>query len=360
MSEKRNEKIVTCGYGLIGLCCSDCLLGPCRISPFEKDGQRGICEDPADRMVVKNLFRKVTGEAWRGLADLKEALQELLSHHAHPGKRRQPFIEGQANIYEKYGCPSEKPKKIQSRYLSQEVVKLFSPFPQGKTLLLKNLLPPKAFPLLTQNSFSSGSLISAFLDITSRGSTESPDMEILLEQCLQVSMIPLLCEELRQDIHHLISEEGMSRSDQIFYDVIKSLPEKPSPMIFLLSDEESSSGEWVHRMARSLQRDLTGRVLTFSIHRIERLRELGERLSERWSLPVAEMKIVTLISSPLATRVLGALALGFSAISHPTLPIHGSDRVETFFSEILKKKFGNRYFFSWREDVANDVIDFLK
>ena len=131
-------------------------------------------------------------------------------------------------------------------------------------------------------------------------------------------------------------------------------------MIVLLSNEKSSSREWVHRTAQSLERDITGRVLTFSIHGIEGLREVGERMSERWSLPVAEMKIVTLISSPLATQVLGALALGFSAISHPALPIHGSDRVETFFSETLKKEFGNRYFFSWREDVANDVLEFLK
>ncbi len=360
MPEKKDEKILTCGYGLIGLCCSDCLLGPCRISPFEKETQRGICEDPADRVVVKNLFRKVTGEAWKGLADLKEAFQGLLSHHAHPGKRRQPFIERQANIYEKYGCPSEKSKKIQGRYLSKEVEKLFSLFPQEKTLLLKNLFPPRAFPLLTQNSFPSGSLVSFLLDIMSRGSIESPDIETLLEQCLQVSMIPLLCEELRQDIHHLITEEEMSQNDQKFYDVIKSLPKEPSPMIFLLSDEKSSSGEWVHRMAQSLQRDFTGKVPTLSIHGIEGLREVGERLTRRWSLPVAEMKIVTLISSPLATRVLGALALGYSVISHPALPIHGSDRVETFFSEVLKKKFGNCYFFSWREDIPNDVLAFLK
>lgn len=360
MSEKRDEKTQTCGYGLIGLCCSDCLLGPCRISPFEKEAQRGICDDPADGMVVKNLFRKVTGEAWRGLADLKEALQNLLIYNAHPTKRKQPIIPEQKGIFEKYACPSGKSKKIQIRYLSKEMEKLFSIFLQGKTPLLENLFPLNAFPFLTRSSFLSGSWVTGLLDIINRSSNESTDIETLLEQCLQVSILTLLCEELRQDIHCLISEERISQSDQKIYDMIRSLPKEPSPMIVLLSNEKSSSREWVHRTAQSLEKDSAGKLLTFSIDGIEGLRELGKRLSERWPLPVSEMKIVALISSSMATWVLGAMALGFSVISYPALPIHGSERAEHFFSEVLKKEFGNPYFFSWREDVLNELLEFLK
>lgn len=360
MTKKGNEMFQTCGYGLIGLCCSDCLLGPCRISPFEKEAQRGICEDPADGMVAKNLFRKVTGETWKGLADLKEALQNLLFYNTHPKKGKQPLIEEQSGILEKYGCPAGKSKKIQTRHLYKEMEKLFSPFPHETTLLLKTFFPKKAFPFLARSFFLSGSLVSNLLDIMKRGPNESTDIETLLEQCLQVSMIPLICEELRQDIHTLISEERMSRSDQKIYDMIKSLPKEPSPILFLLSDEKSSSRGWAHRTAQSLERDQTAKVLTFPVNGMEELREWGERIYEKWGLPVSEMKIITLISSSMAASVLGSLALGFSVISHPTLPIHGSERVENFFSEVLKKEFGNHYFFSWREDVLNEIREFLK
>src|SRR5450756_3203562 len=32
-----------CGFGESGLCCRICLQGPCRINPFGKEPQRGIC-----------------------------------------------------------------------------------------------------------------------------------------------------------------------------------------------------------------------------------------------------------------------------------------------------------------------------
>ncbi|MDI7259108.1 MAG: hypothetical protein QME90_04195 [Thermodesulfobacteriota bacterium] len=360
MSEGRDENILTCGYGLIGLCCSDCLLGPCRISPFEKDSQRGVCKDNVDLMVFKNLLRAVTGEVLEGLRDLKEAAERLLPRDSHQGRRPQSSIKEQEGILKKYGCPPGKSKKIQNRYLFKEVEKLLSPFSQGKNMLLKNLFPEKAFTPLTQNSFPSGSLTSALLDTRRRDSTESPDIETMLQQCLQVSMIPLLCEELRQDINDLLSEEGSSRNDQKTSDAIRSLPMEASPVIFLLSDEKISSGEWVHRTAQSLQEAFKGKVPTFSVNGIGTLREMGKRLSERWSLPLTGMRIVALVSSPRATWVLGTLSLGFSVISHPALPIHGSERVEKFFSEGLKRKFGNTYFLSWREDHLHCLLEFLK
>ena len=61
-----------------------------------------------------------------------------------------------------------------------------------------------------------------------------------------------------------------------------------------------------------------------------------------------------------ATWTLGALTLGFTVISTPALPIHGSERVEKFFSEDLKKRFGNIYFPTWREDLLNAVLEFLR
>jgi carbon-monoxide dehydrogenase catalytic subunit len=48
-----------CGYGDTGLCCRNCLQGPCRISPFGEEPKRGICGSTADVMVARWLDRAI-------------------------------------------------------------------------------------------------------------------------------------------------------------------------------------------------------------------------------------------------------------------------------------------------------------
>ena len=61
----RYEKMLPeCGFGELGVCCRNCNMGPCRISPFEDDGpQRGICGATADIIVARNLIRMIAGGA---------------------------------------------------------------------------------------------------------------------------------------------------------------------------------------------------------------------------------------------------------------------------------------------------------
>ncbi|MCL2339957.1 MAG: anaerobic carbon-monoxide dehydrogenase catalytic subunit [Actinomycetia bacterium] len=51
-----------CGFGELGLCCRNCLQGPCRINPFGEPKQ-GICGADADLIVARNLLRTTTGGA---------------------------------------------------------------------------------------------------------------------------------------------------------------------------------------------------------------------------------------------------------------------------------------------------------
>ena len=37
-----------CGFGLLGLCCRNCTMGPCRIDPFGDGPSEGICGATAD------------------------------------------------------------------------------------------------------------------------------------------------------------------------------------------------------------------------------------------------------------------------------------------------------------------------
>ncbi|OEU53764.1 MAG: carbon-monoxide dehydrogenase catalytic subunit [Desulfobacterales bacterium C00003060] len=53
-----------CGYGQLGLCCTNCNMGPCRIDPFGEEPQKGVCGATADTIVARNLVRMLaTGAA---------------------------------------------------------------------------------------------------------------------------------------------------------------------------------------------------------------------------------------------------------------------------------------------------------
>ncbi|MHC4480210.1 MAG: anaerobic carbon-monoxide dehydrogenase catalytic subunit [Planctomycetota bacterium] len=48
-----------CDFGVLGLCCKNCVLGPCRIDPFGEGAQCGVCGATADVIAARNLARHV-------------------------------------------------------------------------------------------------------------------------------------------------------------------------------------------------------------------------------------------------------------------------------------------------------------
>ncbi len=52
-----------CGFGLLGICCRNCNMGPCRIDPFGYGPQRGVCGADADTIVARNLVRMIAAGA---------------------------------------------------------------------------------------------------------------------------------------------------------------------------------------------------------------------------------------------------------------------------------------------------------
>ncbi|OAT80412.1 anaerobic carbon-monoxide dehydrogenase catalytic subunit [Desulfotomaculum copahuensis] len=48
-----------CGFGELGVCCRNCMQGPCRVSPFDDGPARGVCGATADTMVARNLVRAI-------------------------------------------------------------------------------------------------------------------------------------------------------------------------------------------------------------------------------------------------------------------------------------------------------------
>ncbi len=52
-----------CGFGELGLCCRNCILGPCRIDPFEEGPQKGVCGATAEIIGARNLIRMIAAGA---------------------------------------------------------------------------------------------------------------------------------------------------------------------------------------------------------------------------------------------------------------------------------------------------------
>ncbi|MGQ9730024.1 MAG: anaerobic carbon-monoxide dehydrogenase catalytic subunit [Candidatus Zipacnadales bacterium] len=70
LARAANEKIKTawdrledmrpqCGFGQLGICCTICQMGPCRIDPFGKGAQQGVCGADAHTIAARNLLRKI-------------------------------------------------------------------------------------------------------------------------------------------------------------------------------------------------------------------------------------------------------------------------------------------------------------
>jgi carbon-monoxide dehydrogenase catalytic subunit len=52
-----------CDFGVLGICCKNCALGPCRIDPFGEGAKCGVCGATADTIAARNLARHTAAGA---------------------------------------------------------------------------------------------------------------------------------------------------------------------------------------------------------------------------------------------------------------------------------------------------------
>ncbi len=57
------EQQPQCGFGILGICCRNCNMGPCRIDPFGYGPKRGVCGATADTIVARNIVRMIAAGA---------------------------------------------------------------------------------------------------------------------------------------------------------------------------------------------------------------------------------------------------------------------------------------------------------
>ena len=61
--DRYEAQLPQCGFGELGVCCRNCNMGPCRISPFEDGPKAGVCGATADIIVARNLIRMIAAGA---------------------------------------------------------------------------------------------------------------------------------------------------------------------------------------------------------------------------------------------------------------------------------------------------------
>ncbi|MFH1283760.1 MAG: anaerobic carbon-monoxide dehydrogenase catalytic subunit [bacterium] len=57
--DRLKKMMPQCGFGVLGICCNICNMGPCSIDPFSPDKSTGVCGADADLIAARNLARKV-------------------------------------------------------------------------------------------------------------------------------------------------------------------------------------------------------------------------------------------------------------------------------------------------------------
>ena len=86
MWDRLEQQEPQCGFGQLGVCCTICNMGPCRVDPFGEGAQVGVCGANADTIVARNLARKVAvgcaahSDHGRDVAHTLEMLLEDKTH----------------------------------------------------------------------------------------------------------------------------------------------------------------------------------------------------------------------------------------------------------------------------------------
>lgn len=122
-----------CGFGQLGVCCTVCAMGPCRIDPFGEGAQAGVCGASADTIAARNLARKIavgaSAHSDHG-RDVAHTLALIAGHtHAKSGSHSHEYgivdKEKFKNLAQEFGIDINKPEEQIAKELSQKLLAEF-------------------------------------------------------------------------------------------------------------------------------------------------------------------------------------------------------------------------------------------
>ena len=323
--DQESREFPPCGYGLLGLCCSDCLRGPCRISPFEKT--QALCGAESDLLVAGNLCRLVAREFVRVLKSFTQVVSEFRKRSKTPSKALTESLARKYGIAGKELIP----------FLKKETTRLLYPPADQPSLLFSSLFPERVFSR-DHSGKRCGPRLGELFGLLSWEDPEGADPEALLWRCLDSAAGMLIVEELTRDILSLLSQAGQENDG---WAIPPNLPNLPQPVVFSLVETEHLRSAEMQRLATSL-REISG-VFSISLPGTKGLIRLCHSLREKWHRPISDLPVAVLVESPRILPILAPLALGLATVSDPSLPIQGSKKVEDFFYSGLSNATGNFY-----------------
>ena len=123
-----------CGFGKLGVCCTVCDMGPCRIDPFGEGAQVGVCGANADTIAARNLARKIavgaSAHSDHG-RDVAHTLSLLAQKHSHgkTGAHSHDYdildMEKFNSIAREFGIDTSKDKQQIVKELSKALLEEF-------------------------------------------------------------------------------------------------------------------------------------------------------------------------------------------------------------------------------------------
>lgn len=123
-----------CGFGQLGVCCTVCSMGPCRVDPFGEGAQVGVCGANADTIAARNLARKIavgaSAHSDHG-RDVAHTLGLIAEHagQAHKGGHKHDYdivdIEKFKALAQEFGIDISKPKEQVAQELAKKLSEEF-------------------------------------------------------------------------------------------------------------------------------------------------------------------------------------------------------------------------------------------
>jgi hypothetical protein len=348
-AEEEKRESLPCGYGLLGLCCSDCLAGPCRFSPFDDPQAKGMCGADADLLVARNLLRLTFREGIRSLKFLREALRESRERRKNQGLIAVAEGADGKQIACRYKLARGGGESILS-FLEKESLALLAPVADEPPSLFRILFPETVFPHLLPESHL-GSLTEEILELTQLDQKENRDFEEWWRRVLRATIPILAAEELTRDLLTLLhSASSMKDGWEETRKFLESWPDSAQPFMILFSTQGGFRSPVMGGLAQGLKQNIP-RLRSLSIREVADLSRIGRFLCEKWSRPVSALAAVVLLESPGVLPTLASLALGFSAASHPSMPIQGSGQAKRFFTEGLRRT-GQNFYLAGGDETA--------
>ncbi|MBN1383630.1 MAG: anaerobic carbon-monoxide dehydrogenase catalytic subunit [Elusimicrobia bacterium] len=86
-----------CGFGQLGICCKNCVMGPCRIDPFGEGAKEGICGATADVIAARNLIRMLAAGAAAHSDHGRDIAHTLLA--TSEGKTKGYTVKGKEKLF---------------------------------------------------------------------------------------------------------------------------------------------------------------------------------------------------------------------------------------------------------------------